>query len=137
MIQYFVGTVVQGLGTQVYVVTAYTGNFATLILSGALSGFAGFDVTSFIISAVFPLIVILFCTYNEILFVNAITYKLAAHEEELLLQKTDYLQRFRKLAYMQKKCPIGLARSARQSKDFNHILLLGLADLRSNQEDGA
>lgn len=121
VIQYFVGTVVQGLGTQVYVVTAYTGNFATLILSGALSGFAGFDVTSFIISA--------------ILFVNAITYKLAAHEEELLLQKTDYLQRFRKLAYMQKKCPIGLARSARQSKDFNHILLLGLADLRSNQED--
>lgn len=122
VLQYFVGTVVQGLGTQVYVVTAYTGNFLTLILSGVESNFEGFDSTGFIISA--------------ILFVNAITYKLAAHEEELLLQTTDYLQRFKKLAYMQKKCPVGLARCARQSKDFNSILLEGLTTLTSYASGG-
>ena len=36
--------------------------------------------------------------------------------------KELYLERFTKLVYMQKKCPVGLARRARDDADFTKIL---------------
>lgn len=108
VIQFFVGTVVQGIGTEMYVVTAYFGNFCTLILTGIIAGFVGFDWFSFILSGM--------------LFINSLTYKMTVTLEEKEENEKEYLQRLTNIAHLQKQALDGLRRKARSSQFFQETL---------------
>lgn len=114
VVQFFVGTVVQGLNTELYVVTAYFGNFCTLILTGTISAFIGFDWFAFILSGM--------------LFINSLTYKMTITLQEKEEHEKEYLDRLTNIAHLQKQALDGLRRKARGSQFFQNQLTNALEE---------